>query len=60
MPTFVIEDDGDIKERFQYERPLNQDSFHALLQYARANYGADAVVLEETKEGESESQAIDC
>jgi hypothetical protein len=59
MATFVIEDDGDVKETFQYERPLNRDSLHALLQYARANYGPGAVVREVTAEGKTESEATD-
>ena len=44
MAAFAIEKDGEIKERFSFERPLSADTRHALLQYARANYGADATL----------------
>lgn len=43
MQGYIIEDGGEIKETFHYERPLNADSLHALLEYACANYGAEAV-----------------
>ena len=60
MPNFVIEDDSGIKERFHYERPLNEDSLHALLQYARANYGADVIVREVTEVETESTQKTDC
>jgi hypothetical protein len=41
---FIIESEGEIKEAFSYERPLNDSSRHALLEYARANYGPAATL----------------
>lgn len=42
MIALIIEQNGEVKEAFSYERPLNEGSHHALLEYARANYGPDA------------------
>jgi len=47
MLTFVIEKDGAIKDAFSYEIPLNEASHFALCQYARANYGSDAMVRDD-------------
>ena len=52
--NFIIESLGDIKETFSYERPLNEGSRHALLEYARANYGPAAVVRNMTPAEEAE------
>jgi hypothetical protein len=54
MMNFIIESRGDIKERFSYERPLNEGSQHALLEYARANYGRAAVVRNMTPAEEAD------
>lgn len=53
MVSFIIEQDGEIKEAFQYERPLISQSYVALEEYARANYGPDAIVRTMTKEEEA-------
>lgn len=53
MVSFIIEKAGGIREAFQYERPLLSESYKALEEYARATYGADAVVREMTKEEEA-------
>jgi hypothetical protein len=42
MIALIIELDGEIKEAFSYERPLNEGSHHALNEYALANYGPSA------------------
>lgn len=54
MVSFIIEKAGEIKEAFQYGRPLLMESYKALEEYARANYGADAIVREMTKDEEAE------
>jgi hypothetical protein len=48
MIAFVIEQNGQIKEAFGYEIPLNQASQQALVEYARANYGSDATLRQMT------------
>lgn len=53
MASFVIEKAGEIKEAFQYERPLLDGSYKALEEYARATYGTDALVREMTKDEEA-------
>jgi hypothetical protein len=52
--NFVIENLGEIKEAFSYERSLNEYSQHALLEYARANYGSAALVRPMTATEEDE------
>lgn len=52
MPAYLIENSEGVKEEFRYERPLNADSQHALLEYARANYGANAGFRAMTKKEE--------
>jgi len=52
--NFIIENLGETKEAFSYERPLNKDSQHALLEYARANYGPAATVRTMTPAEEAE------
>ena len=42
MNAFIIEVAGERKEQFAYERPLNEGTERGLLEYVRANYGADA------------------
>lgn len=54
MQGYIIENGGEIKETFHYERPLNADSLHAVGEYARANYGADAVFRKMTAQEELE------
>lgn len=53
MVSFVIEHADEIKEAFQYERPLLSGSYKALEEYARATYGTDAIVREMTKDEEA-------
>lgn len=42
MQAFIIEQAGEVKEAFAYERPLSEASRQALVEYAKANYGDDA------------------
>lgn len=42
MIALIIEQDAQVKEAFTYERPLNDGSHQALVEYARANYGPGA------------------
>jgi len=44
MAGFIIEDEQGVKEAFAYERPLNDDSRHALAEYAMATYGVAATL----------------
>jgi hypothetical protein len=53
MVSFIIEQGGQIKEAFQYERPLLSQSYQALETYAHANYGPDAIVRTMTKDEEA-------
>lgn len=53
MVSFIIEQDGQIKEAFQYERPLLSQSYKALEEYARATYGSDAIVRTMTQDEEA-------
>ena len=54
MTALVIEQGGEIREAFSYERPLMETTHHALLEYARATYGADAKVRPMTEREEVE------
>ena len=54
MSAFIIEVAGERKEAFAYERPLNEGTGRALLEYARANYGADAELRRMTAHEEHE------
>lgn len=54
MTALVIEQGGEIREAFNYERPLMETTHHTLLEYARATYGADAKVRLMTEQEEVE------
>ena len=49
MVALVIEQSGEIKERFGYEIPFNETTQQSILEYARAHYGSNAIVREMTK-----------
>ena len=49
MEAFIIEQAGQIKEAFSYERPLIDASLHALEEYTLATYGDDAVLRPMTR-----------
>ena len=54
MSAYIIHIGLDLKEAFNYRRPLNADSVHALGEYAKATYGDDAVLRHMTPEEETE------
>ena len=54
MNAFIIEVAGERKEAFAYERPVNEGTERALVEYARANYGADAELRRMTQQEEHE------
>jgi hypothetical protein len=43
VSAYVIEKDGEIKEKFSYEIPFNETTQQSLVAYSHANYGSDAV-----------------
>lgn len=53
MSAFIIEQEGSIKEVFAYDRPLSEASYQALVEYARANYGPDAILRSMTEQEEA-------
>ena len=54
MSAYIIHIGLDLKEAFNYRRPLNADSVHALGEYAKATYGDDVVLRHMTPDEESE------
>jgi hypothetical protein len=54
MEAFIIEEAGEIKEAFSYDRPLIEASRHALEEYARATYGGDAIIRPMTRKEEAD------
>ena len=54
MSAYIIHVDRDLKEAFSYRRPLNEDSVHAVGEYAKARYGEHAVLRQMTPDEESE------
>jgi hypothetical protein len=54
LPSFIIEQDGIIREAFSYRRSINEDTRHALNEYARATYGATAFLRNMTTLEEAE------
>jgi hypothetical protein len=53
MEAFIIEQAGQIKEAFSYDRPLIESSRHALEEYARVTYGDDAIIRPMTRKEEA-------
>ena len=43
VSAFIIEKDGEIKEKFSYEILFNRKTHQSLVAYSHANYGAEAV-----------------
>jgi len=54
MEAFIIEQAGQIKEAFSYDRPLIEATRHALEEYARATYGDDAIIRPMTRKEEAD------
>ena len=44
MPAFIIENHGEVKERFSYEVQFNRATWLSLVAYSQANYGPEAVL----------------
>ena len=43
MSEFIIENHGEVKERFSYEVQFNRTTRQSLVAYSQANYGPEAV-----------------
>jgi len=54
MSAFVIEKDGEIKEKFSYEILFNEATRQSLVAYSHANHGPEAVFRQMTDEEEAE------
>jgi len=54
VSVFVIEKDGEIKEKFSYEISFNTATQQSLVAYSHANYGSEAVFRELTDERDAE------
>jgi len=50
MIGFIIEQNDEVKETFSYEVPFSEATQKSIIQYARANYGPDAMVRNMTNE----------
>ena len=50
VSAFVIEKDGEIKEKFSCEIALNEMTQRSLVEYSHANYGPEAVFRQMTDE----------
>jgi hypothetical protein len=54
VSAFVIEKDGEIKEKFNYEVSFNKTTQQSLVAYSHANYGREAVFRQMTDEEDAE------
>ena len=54
MEAFIIEQGGQIREAFSYDRPIIEGTQHALEEYARATYGEGAVLRPMTRKEQEE------
>lgn len=54
MSSFLIENNGEIKEKFSYEIPFNKTTQQSLVAYSHANYGPEAVFRDITDEEKSD------
>jgi hypothetical protein len=57
MSAFVIEKDGEIKEKFSYETPFNETTRQSLAAYCHANHGPEAVFRQMSDEEEADFTA---
>ena len=57
MSAFVIEKDGEIKEKFSYEILFNEATQQSHVAYCVANYGPEAVFRKMTDEEKAEFRA---
>ena len=54
MSAFVIEKDGEIKEKFSYQILFNETTQQSLVAYSHANYGPEAVFRQMTDDEEAD------
>jgi len=54
MSAFVIEKNGEIKEKFSYQILFNKTTQQSLVAYSQANYGPEAVFRQMTDEEEAD------
>jgi len=54
MSAFVIEKNGEIKEKFSYQVLFNKTTHQSLVAYSQANYGPEAVFRQMTDEEEAD------
>ena len=54
MSAFIIEIDGEIKEKFSYEILFSTATQQSLVAYSHANYGPEAVFRQMTDEEAAE------
>jgi len=57
VSAFIIEKDGEIKEKFSYEILFNRTTQQSLVTYSQANYGPEAVFRQMTDEEEADFMA---
>ena len=50
MSAFIIENHGEVKEKFRYEILFNKTTQQSLVAYSHANYGPEAVFRSVTDE----------
>lgn len=50
VSAYIIEKDGEIKEKFSYEIPFSKATHQSLVAYSRANYGPETVFRHMTDE----------
>jgi hypothetical protein len=55
VSAYVIEKDGEIKEKFSYEVPFYETTQQSLVAYSHANYGPEAVFRQMTDEEKVDS-----
>ena len=54
MSAYIIEKEGEIKEKFSYEILFNKTTQQSLVAYSHANYGPEAVFRQMSDEEEAE------
>jgi hypothetical protein len=54
MSAFIIEKNGEIKEKFTYQILFNKTTQQSLVAYSQANYGPEAVFRQMTDEEEAD------
>jgi len=57
VPAFIIENLGEVKEKFSYEILFNKTTQQSLVAYGHSNYGPEGVVRHMTGEEEAQFKA---